>query len=84
MRYLYEILNILYRFAIDLGQDGHFSSQVSQAEAEEVIDDERLIAAPNRIKVHGVTKEDEAQPRTEAVDRDDEENTHNPQLLIRE
>ena len=48
------MVDILYRFAIDLGQNGRFSSQIGQAKPEEVVDDESLVAAPNGIKVDRV------------------------------
>ena len=49
----------LYGFPIYLGQDGRLSTEVGQAQTKKIVDDKRLVAAPDCIKVDRVLGKDE-------------------------
>ena len=70
--------------AADLAHDVALAAQVLVAQGEEVVDDERLVAVAERVKVHVVAvvvEEEQRQPRGERVDRHDEQDPHDPPLL---
>ena len=72
----------LQRPATDSIQHSRLSSEICQAESQEVVDDKRLVAAAYGVKIDGVLGPDETHPRTEAIDGNDEEDSYYPQLLF--
>lgn len=73
-------------FAPDLRHDGALSSQILVAQAQEVVDHKSLIAVPDRVEVDVVLvvrEEEQAEPRVEGVDGNDEEDSDDVALLSR-
>lgn len=73
-------------FPSDLCHDGALSSQVFIAQTQEVVNYKRFIAVPDGVKVDIVLvvgEEEEAEPRVEGVDRNDEEDPYDVTLLPR-
>lgn len=80
--YAYTHAHSLQWSPTDLSQHCCLTTEVGQTETQEVVDDEGLITAAYGVKIDGVIGPDETDPRAEAIDGDNEEDSNNPQLLV--